>query len=73
MKYSRLNEFIRLTSDSAMLVEFFYEIDKHFNTTCLRGLNCSRKGSLFDEKLNEFELAKYLGKLTFSILKSFMN
>ncbi len=41
------------TRDSTTLCEFFYQVDKHFN---------SKDSVLFDKNLNEFELAKYIGK-----------
>lgn len=46
------------TRDSATLVEFFYQIDKHFST---REKN-SKDSIQFSPNLNEFELAKYVGK-----------
>ena len=53
--------------DSSMLVEFFYQIDKHFK--CNES-NCSKHDSnarIFEEDLNEFELAQYLGKYYFEM------
>ena len=42
--------------DSKVLVEFFYQIDRHFN-----GENSSKDTVLFNQDLNEFQLAKYVG------------
>jgi hypothetical protein len=46
------------TRDSATLVEFFYQIDKHFSTSEKN----SKDSIQFSPNLNEFELAKYVGK-----------
>ena len=46
------------TRDSATLVEFFCQIDQHFSS---KG-NGSKDSAVFGSDLNEFELAKYVGK-----------